>query len=328
MKEPRRTPLAVLLALPWLFGGSVAVTWQVVSWMDAPTHDALVRARALADAADAFRLHVTSKGGVFSPQDGDTPGTTGLQTVLLAASKGGAEGQQRLGVQDAFLALQDLSRTLVSTGAVASLRAVSDNPLNPASRVSGAERISLNRMRDEGLSERWSVTGPLLYYTRALKADGSCMQCHGDPSAAPEAIRAAYVPPSVGSTTSQPPPSGFGYRPGDVVGMTSVTVDLPAIGLRHPSSLQLLVRVLGAMIVAAIGWLMTCALVCPALRRRVQYAERLAAGDPDGARPFAPGPESQAAREFAQLDRSLEVLHEGTYAAADLAKATARAPAA
>lgn len=322
MNALQRPYFAVLLGLPWLAGLVFALAWLVAGWLGQPAHDALVRARAVADLADAYRLHVTSKGGVFAPEDADAAiATKGLQTVVLAATKPG-EVQQKLGVQDAFLALQDLARTIASAGAAASVRTVSDSPLNPASSVSETERASLRAMRDEGLSERWMVDAPVLRYTRALKADSSCLLCHGDPSAAPEAIRAHYVTGGGGGGVAQPAVPGFGYRVGTVVGMTSVVVDLaPLEAQQRSQGLTLVLQALGALLVTAIGWMATCALVCPPLMRRVVYAQRLAAGDPQGALEFAPKPERRVARELAQLDRSLEVLHESAFAAVELAKA-------
>lgn len=322
MTASRSLPLSAVLAIPWLLALAVAMAALFSNWSQLPERDAVARAQALADMADAYRLHVTSRGGLYVPQEPDAPSGKGLMTVSLSAPRAGGEGQQKLTLQDAFLAVQDLARTVSAAGAAASLGLRSDNPLNMASATSEFERALLAAMRATGARERWAVDGPVLRYARALKADASCLPCHGDAASAPEAIRANYATAVAGGATTS---TGFGYRVGDVVGLTAVGVELPPLVAAHRLNWQALALQLGvAAALATVGWLLSVALVCRPLRRRVAYAERLAAGDPEGAMELVPRAGRRAARELDRLDRSLEQLHEGAFAAADLARAAPR----
>ncbi len=56
------------------------------------------------------------------------------------------------------------------------------------------------------------------------------------------------------------------------------------------------------------------------MRRRLAYAERIAAGEVEAAVKLAHGA-GGAAAEFARLDAALQQLHEGAFVAADLARA-------
>lgn len=318
MKPLHAWPLAAVIALPWLASLCASIGW--LAHLDAaqPELQALTRARSLVDFADSYRAHVSSRGGVFVAleADADLRGSRVLAVVGTASAPVAADPPQRLGLQNAWLATRDLAGTAASLGLVAGLRIASDNPLEPMNTASSFERSALEVMRAARTDEHWSVDGRKLRYARAVQADGSCLQCHGDPRAAPPAIRVRYVDAGAAAAEKQ---RGFGYQVGDVVGVTSVAIELgPAPAL--PDLRAWAGHGLAPALLALAGFAATWLAIGTPLRRRLVYAERIAAGELVAAVKLALGA-GGAATEFARLDAALQQLHEGAFAAAELARA-------
>lgn len=319
MKPLRSWPLAAVIALPWLTVLCASIGWLAHLDAGQPEVQALTRARSLVDFADAYRAHVSSRGGVYVAQeaDADTREARALAIVSTASSPVAAEAPQRLGLQNAWLAARDLAGTAASLGLVAGLRIASDSPLEPTNTASPFERSALAAMRAARMDEHWTVDGRLLRYARAVQADGSCLPCHGDPGAAPQAIRARYV--AAGAAAGEKHP-GFGYQVGDVVGVTSVAIELGPVpvltDLRAWAGYGL-----APALLALAGWAASWLSIGAPLRRRLVYAERVAAGELEAAVKLAHGAGGGGVAEFARLDAALQQLHEGAFAAADLARA-------
>ncbi|MFT3819866.1 MAG: DUF3365 domain-containing protein [Rubrivivax sp.] len=313
----RQWPLSVILALPWLVAFLASAALLGFAWSHQPEVEAVARARALADMADAYRLQVNSNGGVYVPQlsDAASDGQSLASVAVTGSLPDGIEQHTRLNLQDAFMAVQALGRTAVAAGAAAKLRVTSDSPLNSDSTASEFELQALRTMRRGEATELWAADGDQFRYGRALKADASCLLCHGEPAAAPPMIRTRFL---AHQGQGAPAPAGFGYRTGLVVGLTSVAVDMkPIVAANVARSPQLLATLGAAACIALLGWEISRRLASVALRRRIEYAERVAAGDLDSAVPYAPKTGRFVGAEFQRLDLALERLHEGAFIAAE-----------
>lgn len=97
---------------------------------------------------------------------------------------------------------------------------VSDNPLNPNNKVKGIELDLLKQFRsnrDLGLLNTiGEINGKTYMVSSAPKiSKKGCLRCHGNPEQAPEDVKASYGTES-----------GYGYRAGEVVGVSVVGVPL------------------------------------------------------------------------------------------------------
>ena len=95
----------------------------------------------------------------------------------------------------------------------------SDNYMNPANSPDSFDRESIQMMRESGARQTWQVVGTQVRFARALVADMSCMRCHSSPESAPTSVSSKYRGLPGGAKGG-----GYGYKVGDVVGITSVTV--------------------------------------------------------------------------------------------------------
>lgn len=100
------------------------------------------------------------------------------------------------------------------------IKNASDNPLNPDSSVKGLERDLLEQFRSnrglESLNTSGMINGQNYLVSSAPKiSKKGCLLCHGNPDLAPEDVTATY-----GTT------SGYGYKNGEVVGVSVVGVPL------------------------------------------------------------------------------------------------------
>ncbi len=102
------------------------------------------------------------------------------------------------------------------------IRQVSDRYRNPKNAPDEFERRMLQKFYgDEGLLEAYAVTrldGERVFrYLRAFTAEQSCLECHGDPQAAPEYIKRLFP-----EATDQ----AYHYQIGEVIGAASVTIPM------------------------------------------------------------------------------------------------------
>jgi HAMP domain-containing protein len=100
------------------------------------------------------------------------------------------------------------------------VRMISDNPLNSENKPEGLEVEVLEMLRNGGNDKGVVQTGTIQgrnYLISAVptKVHDDCLICHGDPAAAPKEITEKY-----GTT------SGFGWKPGAIVGATLVGVPI------------------------------------------------------------------------------------------------------
>jgi methyl-accepting chemotaxis protein len=94
------------------------------------------------------------------------------------------------------------------------------NPTNPGHRAADWEADVIGYLRDhreqkQVTGERGTPAGPSLYLATPIAAEQSCLQCHGEPAAAPASMIATY-----GSK------HGFGWKVGTVVAAQIVSVPM------------------------------------------------------------------------------------------------------
>jgi len=101
------------------------------------------------------------------------------------------------------------------------IRNASDNPLNPDNQAKDLEKDLLQQFRasrtTQGLNTEGKINGKQYLVSAAPKISNKkgCLKCHGDPAKAPEDVTQSY---GTGS--------GYGYRMGDIVGVSLVGVPL------------------------------------------------------------------------------------------------------
>jgi PAS domain S-box-containing protein len=140
------------------------------------------------------------------------------------------------------------------------VRQVSLRYRNPGNRPDSFETAQLTAFRDVQANEIWQVAGEsgkkALRYLLPMKADQSCLACHGSYDTAPRFVRERF-------------PRGhysYGYRVGEVIGAVSVSV--PMEGLYHEVGANLAFDLLydGAVLLAFIlisGWLIRRTILTP-----------------------------------------------------------------
>jgi len=92
------------------------------------------------------------------------------------------------------------------------------NPTNPRDRTTDWEADIVNvfradPLRTEVAGNRDTPLGPVFYVSAPIRAEASCLECHGDPAQAPAAILKAY-----GNA------NGFGWKADEIIGAQVVTV--------------------------------------------------------------------------------------------------------
>jgi hypothetical protein len=197
---------------------------------------ALHRGRTLASVAQALSMWATQYRGVWVRSDSNDPG---MQVgdflehrVMVRAPLEGA-GASTVTAQDLAalaampstgayhskgpaLVVRELSQLREATERNGErFRLTSDRLFNPANVPDRFEAEALELFRASSREEHHEITGGQLRYARRLVASEGCMSCHDAPQRSPAALRAKYA----GAT-------GWGYRPGAVVGVISVSVPL------------------------------------------------------------------------------------------------------
>ena len=306
----KRMSLALPLAVPWVAALVAAWAYMVAGAIAEPQRAAVARARAVADLVDAYRVHVTSLGRIYLPQERQVAGATIQEVAVSAASA--HEDVQPLAVAslDPFMAVREFCAAAVAGGAAESMRLASDNPLNPANAASAFEHSALAELRQSAQAEVLRTDSGKVRLARALRADAACLQCHGD-AAVVSRLRATY---GEADLPAKGRAAGLAYTPGAVVGLTSVEVAIVPAALLSPNRVA---QAMAAMGLVMAGWLSTWLLVRVPLGRRVRYASSLASGELDAIIGLAPQREAMTA-EFDQLDRALERLHKGAFSASEI----------
>lgn len=92
------------------------------------------------------------------------------------------------------------------------------NPTNPADKAQPWEADIIQVFRNDSnlkelVTERNTVTGPILSFSRPIRAEKDCLVCHSTPSVAPASMIELYGPDH-----------GFGWKLGDVVAAQVVSV--------------------------------------------------------------------------------------------------------
>ncbi len=131
------------------------------------------------------------------------------------------------------------------------------DPMNPINRADALELGTLKWFQDHPGRREWQGilqrdTGAYFTRFRAIYAEASCLQCHGDPADAPAQLRAIY-----GDT------GGYHYEEGDVVAadVIYIPVDLAFIEAKDAAW--------GVFVVAAIGLLALSGLLYSLFNRTV-----------------------------------------------------------
>jgi hypothetical protein len=176
--------------------------------------------RTVADMADSFRAVAAKHGGFYVRAEGSDDAKVGRYLASFVSAKSPEGKDYTFFQKNPFLAIGDYSSAVQASPAAAKFRITSDNYFNSANKPDEFDAKALRLLRQSsGVTETWSVENGQLRYARALKADKSCMTCHGSPEAAPPVVRAKYEAP-VNKTVG----GGYGYAEGSIVGVTSVTV--------------------------------------------------------------------------------------------------------
>lgn len=276
------------------------------------------RARSVVDVLDAVRDMTSRADGYYIRRDSsDDPANVGryLTSVDLVAQ--GTEGMRThtFHHKPHCLAMGDLSAELRARLAQVRFRVVSDNPFNSANAPDAFEGRSLALLRAAGGGEQWLLAEGTARYVRPLVATKACLACHGQAQEALSPIKALYSPPGDGAAGG-----GYGYREGQLVGLTSVTMAKPSLTatlrVRMP---ELLAAALAVSTLGAILWSCLKRRFIQRLRRQAHYAAQLASG-------VAPlevvPPENRAGassskNEIDGLGASLRAMHESLASASE-----------
>ena len=142
------------------------------------------------------------------------------------------------------------------------IRQISDRYRNPANAPDPYEQEALQSFRKEDRSELYQITGKgekqMFRYLQAFRAEASCLECHGDPAAAPEVIRELYPPAT---------DRAYHYPLGEVIG--AISIEIPVKQLRQ----QILARLENDLL--ASGGSLLALVLCLGLLSRVTVLQPL-----------------------------------------------------
>jgi HAMP domain-containing protein len=177
------------------------------------------------------------------------------------------------------------------------------NPTNPRDRATDWEADIIDQFRNHPNStqiegERATPMGRALYLARPIRAQPSCLACHGLASAAPATLIARYGHDN-----------GFGWQPNEVIGAQIVSVPFSdaAYGAQRLFSgvTAVIVAVLVALLVivnATVYWM-----VLRPLRQMARCADEVSLGQATGLRFTGGNDEIGALGEaFERMRKSLE----------------------
>jgi protein-histidine pros-kinase len=149
------------------------------------------------------------------------------------------------------------------------------NPTNPADRAVDWEADIINTFRnhkdlDRIVGERETPTGASLFVARPLRADDSCITCHGLSAKAPKAMVRIYGVSN-----------GFGWKKGVVVAVRVVSVPtaVPVADARQAfTKLSVAVVILFLCMVGALDWALYVLVLRP-VRSLSAFANRASMGE-------------------------------------------------
>lgn len=296
--------LAMLLA-----ACGVLYFWATSSALQAE----LAHTRTVADMTESFRTLASKHGGFYVRRPNNQEVAVvgryldSVSTESHDPVTGLATGET-FHQKNPFLALADYSEVVAQSPAQAKFRIVSDNYMNPSNAPDLFETSAIERFKAEFKDETAKVEGGSLRYARPIKATAACLKCHGDPKDAPAAVRTLYPPPMDGSMRG----GGYGYREGEVVGLTSVTVPhkTPAQMIASQGATFWIAAVLLLTIMGLALLLVLQGIVAP-IRQQTEYAQKLAlAQDPSAVpRPRSVGTQ-HSMNELHQQGQALLALQE------------------
>jgi protein-histidine pros-kinase len=119
------------------------------------------------------------------------------------------------------------------------------NPTNPADRATDWEADLINDFRASGdtkqiVTERDTPTGNLIVVAHPLSVgDGSCLSCHGEPTAAPASM-----------TKSFGVDNGFGWHVNEVIGAQIVSLPLAPVLAKANENLMIFLGLLTGVFLA------------------------------------------------------------------------------
>jgi len=181
-----------------------------------------------------------------------------------------------------------------------SVRETALNPLNLDNQATDWEADLIHYFRDhpgqmEREGERSTVVGPMLYVAHAMVNDSSCLQCHGEPSAAPQAMVQYYGHDH-----------GYQWKVNEVSGAQIVSVPMSVPIAMARRGFRNLVALLGAIFLLTI-FLIDVAMylvVIRPLRRVVKNADIISKGEID-----LPQLEVRGRDEIAEVTASFNRMH-------------------
>jgi methyl-accepting chemotaxis protein len=180
----------------------------------------LNQARTVADQVDAFGNWVSQYGRVWV-KDNDASYLGHIAVVPVTAGEQPAQPTNFYSKNPA-LAQREFSEAVARSKTPAQFRMTSDNVMNPNNKPDPFESEAIKAIRAQGLKEYVEFRDGKFRFARTLYHKESCIACHGSVETAPLDVTTRY-----GSEL------GFGFKTGDVAGITSVT--LPTTSLWESS---------------------------------------------------------------------------------------------
>lgn len=131
------------------------------------------------------------------------------------------------------------------------IRQISDRYRNPRNAPDPFEAAMLQQFYDDpDRREAFDVTfleGERVFrYLRSFNVDRSCLECHGDPEAAPEYIKLLFP---------EEKDQAYHYRIGEVIGAASVTIPMESLYRQIHANLRTDILVTGGIFLALITFL-------------------------------------------------------------------------
>lgn len=310
---PIATQALILLGLMLAGASSALYFWAIDNAMEAE----LSHARTVADMADAYRAQASKHGGFYVRRDANEDiAKVGRFLAEYSVPRTLPDGSRReyfFHQKNPFLALGDFSAEVQKSPAAAKFKMVSDNYMNRDNQPDEFDTAALQVLRRESRKEHWAVVGLQLRYARALQAQPACLTCHGEPSAAPDAVRTQYRP-MIGQKVG----GGYGYKVGEVVGVTSVTVP-------HKTPVQMLsslnsgfwISAMFLLVLLVSSYLLVRQSLVKPLRMQSRYAELLAGSEnlETVRAPMFDKDEASSQNEIHVQSNALKSLHESMQAA-------------